>query len=126
MLIVNKDEKSIYLTRGDAVAFGVTAEIDGEDYQFQAGDLVRFKVMAAKNCSDVIFYKDTIVTESTDEVVIRLTAKETKIGEIINKPVNYWYEVELNPLSPEGGQTIVGYDDNGAKILKLFPEGADV
>jgi hypothetical protein len=38
--------------------------------------------------------------------------------------VDYWYEVELNP--DEDCQTIVGYDEDGAKVLRLFPEGADV
>lgn len=43
MFVVNED-KSIYVTRGDAVSFTVTAEQDGEPYFFQAGDVVRFKV----------------------------------------------------------------------------------
>ena len=39
----------------------------------------------------------------------------------MNKPVEYWYEIELN-----NEHTVIGYDDNGAKIFMLFPEGSKV
>ena len=58
-----------------------------------------------------------------DSVRIRLRREDTKIGDIIHKPVKYWYEVELNPDTEP--QTIVGYDDDGPKIFTLYPEGAD-
>jgi hypothetical protein len=50
-----------------------------------------------------------------------LSKEDTKIGKKVNKPVDYWYEVELNPDTYP--QTIVGYDEDGAKIFKLYPEG---
>ena len=43
MFIIN-DDKSIYITRGDAALFAVTAELDGAPYEFQPNDVVRFKV----------------------------------------------------------------------------------
>jgi len=46
-----------------------------------------------------------------------------KIGDVINKPTDYWYEIEINPETKP--QTIIGYDENGEKILKLYPEGSD-
>ena len=53
-----------------------------------------------------------------------MTGEDTKIGQVINKPIDYWYEIELNPeINP---QTVIGYDNDGAKIFKLFPEGADI
>ena len=58
------------------------------------------------------------------QVEIFLHGAETKFGEVINKPVDYWYEVELNPETKP--QTIIGYDEDGAKVFKLFPEGRDV
>ena len=44
-----------------------------------------------------------------------------KIGEMANKPIEFWYEIELN-----GDSTIIGYDEEGAKRLILYPEGADL
>ena len=124
MFKVNADDLSIYATRGDIVFFSVTAEENGEKHTFQAGDVVRFKVFAKKDCENVVLQKDFPVTEATDMVDIFLTEEDTKIGEVISKPVDYWYEVELNPF--DNPQTIVGYDDDGAKIFKLFPEGRDL
>ena len=55
---------------------------------------------------------------------VMLTSKETKFGELIHKPKDYWYEVELNPMTTP--QTVIGYDEDGAKVFRLFPEGKDV
>ena len=62
--------------------------------------------------------------QTKQRVEIYLTEEDTKIGEVISKPKDYWYEVELNP--DEEPQTIIGYDEDGAKIFKLFPEGDDI
>lgn len=118
------DDKSIYVTRGDIGHFAVTAVDDGEKYIFKAGDLVRIKVYGKKDASNIVLQKDFPVTEEAESVDIILTEKDTKIGEVISKPKDYWYEVELNPLSDP--QTIIGYDDDGAKVFRLFPEGRDL
>lgn len=123
MYVVNEDN-SIYVTRGDIVLFDVAAEYNGKPYTFQVGDLVRIKVSKKKNCKEVVLQKDFPVTAITQKVQIYLEKEDTKIGDVISKPVDYWYEVELNPLGE--CQTIIGYDEDGAKVFKLFPEGADV
>lgn len=118
------DDLSIYVTRGDIVLLSVSAEDkDGKPYTFVAGDVVRIKVFKKKKCTEVALEKDFPVTSVTQNVQIFLSGEDTKIGEVISKPVDYWYEVELNPLSEP--QTIIGYDEDGAKVFKLFPEGAD-
>ena len=118
------DDLSIYLTRGDAVSITLNAQNNGEMHTFRTGDLVRFKVFEKKACHCVALQKDVRVSEETKEVVIPLTAQDTTIGDEISKPVDYWYEVELNPLT--NPQTIIGYDEDGAKVLKLFPEGGNL
>ena len=115
---------SIYVTRGDILAFKVTADYYGENYVFKAGDIVRMKVFEKKGCDCVMLQKDFIVESETEEVTIQLTGSDTKFGELIHKPHDYWYEVELNPLT--NPQTIIGYDEDGAKVFRLFPEGADM
>lgn len=120
MFVINED-LSIYLTRGDSAVFSVGATIGGTEYTFKEGDVVRFKVFGKKNCDDVVLKKDVVVGEATNLVQIALDSDETKIGDVISKPTDYWYEVELNPDTY--AQTIIGYDEDGAKIFKLYPEG---
>ena len=122
MFVINED-KSIYITRGDSAVFSVGAKIGGEDYEYMKGDVVRFKVFAKKNCADVVLQKDFDAEEGASAVEVYLTGEDTKIGDIISKPTEYWYEVELNPETHP--QTIIGYDEDGAKVFKLFPEGAE-
>ena len=117
------DDLSIYATRGDIVFFTVIAEGNGERYTFKAGDVVRIKIYGKKKAEDVVFEKEFPIIKDTEEVEIMLTKEDTKIGDVISKPKDYWYEVELNPYT--NPQTIIGYDEDGAKVFKLFPEGAD-
>ena len=123
MFTLNED-LSIYATRGDIVFFSVAADDNGKPYTFKAGDVVRIKIYGKKDVESVVLQKDFPVTEDSTNVEIFLTEEDTKIGEAISKPKDYWYEVELNPYN--NPQTIIGYDDNGAKVFKLFPEGDDV
>ena len=123
MFQVNED-LSIYVTRGDMVFLRVTCDKDGEPYTFQPGELLRFKVFAKKNCEDVVLEKDFPITAATQSVDVILDGEDTKIGEVISKPRDYWYEVELNPF--DNPITIIGYDEEGPRVFKLFPEGADI
>ena len=123
MFKINAD-LSIEITRGDAVEFTVTAKDNGENYVFQVGDIVRFKVFEKKGCECVVLQKDFAVETANEEVTIQLTEADTKIGDLINKPKDYWYEVELNPDTYP--QTIIGYNEDGAKVFKLYPEGRDL
>jgi hypothetical protein len=124
MFEINKDDLSIYVTRGDILYFWVSAKEDGVAHNFVPGDVVRFKVYGKKKADDVVLQKDFEVTRRTENVEIFLTGKDTKIGELINKPTDYWYEIELNPMT--NPQTIIGYNENGARVFRLFPEGADI
>lgn len=124
MFSINED-LSIYATRGDTVFFEVTAQEDntGDPYFFEQGDVLRIKVMQKKSPDNVMLEKSFTVEEKTDKVYVLLTGEETKFGDVINKATDYWYEIELNPLTTP--QTIIGFDDDGAKIFRLYPEGAD-
>ena len=123
MFVVN-DDLSLYVTRGDAVTFMVAAAENGNEHTFTTGDVVRMKVFEKNDCEAVVLQKDVTVSVATERVAVNLTGQDTKIGEVINKPKDYWYEIELNPET--NPQTIVGYDDNGPKIFRLFPEGKDL
>lgn len=122
MFTIN-DDLSIYATRGDTVFFTVTADENGTPYYFEAGDVLRIKIFQKKNAENVVLEKCFPVTARTDRFTILLTEEDTKIGDVISKATDYWYEIELNPFT--NPQTIIGYDEDGAKIFRLFPEGAD-
>ncbi len=124
MLTIDKD-KNISITRGDVLLLAITCNNKNKTpYTFSAGDILRFKIIEKAKCNCVIVQKDVIVKESTTSVDIDLTSEETKIGGLINKPVDYWYEVELNPDTD--CQTIIGYEkDKGAKLFTLLPEGGN-
>lgn len=119
-----KSDSSIHLTRGDIAVIQVGAINDDAPYTFKEGDVVRLRVFEKKKCNCVVLTKDVAATAGSQTVDISLTKEDTKIGEIINKPVDYWYEIELNPDT--NPQTIVGYDTGGEKIFRLYPEGDDV
>lgn len=116
------NDNTIHITRGNVAAIDVTAtNEDGTNYIFKEGDVVRLNVFKNKDCACVVLQKDVIVTEETEQVNISLKKEDTTLGELINKPIAYWYEIELNPnTSP---QTIIGYDVDGAKLFILYPEG---
>ena len=124
MFVIN-DDLSIYITRGDTAFFRLSAmKDDTEKYKFQPGDVVRIKVFEKKSCDNVVMQKLFGIEAETDTVDMMLDENDTKIGDVISKPTDYWYEIELNPFT--NPQTIIGYDDDGAKVFKLFPEGDDV
>ena len=117
-------DKHIYLTRGDMAVIEVSACMtESEPYIFKVGDVVRLRVFTKKQHDDIVLTKDVVVDEETTTVDIQLDRQDTKIGGVINKPVDYWYEIELNPDTEP--QTIVGYDSDGPKIFRLYPEGGD-
>ena len=123
MFVVHND-MTIYATRGDVVYFPVEKKVGDAKYQFQPGDIVRIRVCEKKNYSKVFLLKDFVVEEATTSVNIFLDKWEMKFGDIINKPTDYWYEVELNPDTfPD---TIIGHNEKGAAVFKLFPEAKDV
>lgn len=123
MFQINEDN-SIYVTRGDEVFIGVSASKDDAAHKFKAGDVLRIKVFAKKDCTEVVLEKDFPITAETEIAELYLDKNDTKIGDVISKPRDYWYEVELNPY--DNPQTIIGYDEDGAKVFKLFPEGRDL
>jgi hypothetical protein len=113
----------ISITRGDVASISITVNNNGEEHTFIPGDIVRFKVFKKNDCNSVFILKDIEITEEGTICNIPLEKSDTKIGDMINKPVDYWYEIELNPETHP--QTIIGYDANGPKIFRLYPEGGD-
>ena len=128
MFIIDEDGTTLKVTRGQSgsITFGALTP-EGEPYTFVAGDVVRLNVTKEGKENMVVMSVDTIVEEDTEEVTISITSFDSKIGTVINKPTDYWYDIELNPDSSLAqmlsiAQMLLGYDDEGPKIFKLYPE----
>ena len=108
---------TIYLTRGDKA----TINLEIPDYVFKVGDTVKFKLYNEYELDkQAILTKIINIKTEVDNINIELTSEETKLGEMLNTAKIFWYEIELND-----NQTILGYDEKGAKQFIIYPEGAD-
>lgn len=111
------EENTIHITRGDKG----TIELSIDDYTFSLGDKIELRVYRKRELEKLpVLTKVIEVLEECTSVDIELTPQDTSLGEYINKPEDYWYEVELND-----NQTVIGFDENGSKILRLYPEGKE-
>ena len=113
-------DTTIYINRGNRLLFTFKIE-NGEDYYiFQENDKVGFSIYEKKGLNqEPLVSKEFEPTEGTTEVDIDISDTEMKIGDMLNKEKEYWYEITLNK------ETVLGYDEDGAKKLILYPEGKD-
>ena len=125
MFRIDPNTSRINMTRGDIGTIELTIKKDdGTSYVFQDSDIVRFSVYEIKDFNgEPVLLKNVIPEQDSTSVDIELLQDDTTIGGLINKPVTYWYEIQLNPDTAP--QTIIGYDQYGAKEFILYPEGGE-
>lgn len=118
------DKGNIYVTRGDMLPLAIDIlNSDKTPYIFKKGDVIGIKIIEKENMNNVIVEKRFTVEEECESFDIDLLSEDTRIGEIINEPEEYWYEIELNP-DTDITNTIIGYTkEKGAPIFVLLPEG---
>lgn len=121
--------KNIEITRGNMLPITITAgnDLDDNEYEFQVGDVIRFKIFDSKDVNKIYLQKDFKVEEVSTEVTISMTATEMKIGDLSNRAATYWWEIDVNPDTDEE-QTIVGCElteggDLDPAIITILPEG---
>jgi hypothetical protein len=107
------ENKTIEINRGDRG----TIVLKNKNGNFKVGDVLKFSILRKKDYNIVVFQKRYVISEESNTFNIGLTSEDTRIGDIISKPVTYWYEIEYN-----GDNTILGYDSKGAKKFILYPE----
>lgn len=135
--IDEEDNTTIHLTRGDktngefnklAFYFPIYNFATGkeENYVFQLDDKITVIVMDKKGYTKSEILKKTYTirelgyTEPTECPEIPLTAEDTKNFPLLNKKKTYWYDIVLNDDT-----TILGYDEDGAKKIIVYPEGGE-
>lgn len=96
-------------------------DFDIPGYTFQKGDTLEFRIYKEEGLNEPpLKTKEITVQEECTSVEIPLTCEDTNIGEPANEMIVYWYEIELNDED-----TNMGYDENGPKILQLYPKGVE-
>lgn len=121
MLVIDNDQ-TIHINRGDKLLVEFSIKNGDEDYTFKGSDTIKFSIYNKKGFNqNPVVQKIFEATDGETIIDIEISGNEMKIADYINKPVEYWYEIELN-----NDDTVVGYDQDGAKILMLYPEGMDI
>lgn len=136
MIAIGEDKRTIYLTRGDktgeffrlAFYFPVWnyKTQKEEKYTFKPEDKIAFVVKNKKayTKTEILRVEKTLFemgyTEPTQYPEIQLTEEDTKAFDLSNKKQTYWYDIVLNDTI-----TILGYDDEGASKLIVFPEAEE-
>ena len=128
---------TIHLTRGDetgksynrlAFNFPIYNVETGktEDYLFQLTDKISFVCFDKKGYTKEEKLRkeytlaDIGYTEPTTVVEIPLTKEETKRFPLSDKRKTYWYDLILNDTT-----TMLGFDDEGAKKIIVYPEAEE-
>ena len=121
MLKIDPDDNhTMHLTRGDRCTFRVYLQDAKtlQKYTFPAGCFVEVVVKHKKGYTgEDLLRKRIYLNIDTTDIEFTLTEKDTKIGEMIDKKTKYWYNIVVN-----NDLTITGSDDEGDKVLILYPE----
>lgn len=123
MFEIDPDTKQIFISRGQAAALNVKTKFNNVQYTFKVDDVVRFTVFKKKKYDTTILTKEVVVSEENETVVIPLNSEDTELFALVNKPTDFYYEIELNP-DTSNSQMILCHDKKtGPKIFTLYPTG---
>ena len=108
----------IHINRGNRLLFDYSIDNNGSDYVFEEDDIVTFSVYRKLEMDDEPVVNKNFAPEvGTTMVSIDIPNEEMRIGEPINQPEEYWYQIRLNE------DVVSGYNSSGPKKLILYPEG---
>lgn len=114
--------KEIHINRGDRLLIDFDIDNGDDKYTFKDGDKIKFSIYRKKEMDKPpVLQKIFIPIVGSTSVEIDVSGEDMKIGEMLNDKKEYWYVIKLN-----NDETIIGYDDDGAKKLILYPEGTDL
>lgn len=108
---------NIFITRGDKANIDIRIPLNKGFYEFQTSDILYFTVKRTYNDAQPVLRKIVTFSEPTTTATIILSSIDTSLGELSNTPLQYVYDVSINE-----DQTIIGFDENGAKYLTIYPE----
>lgn len=131
------DQTTIRLTRGDSTSgYNNKVCFTAPYYDKATGTIELQEIQVNDKISFVVYeksgytkqevlrkeykLKDFGYGKATKYPELILTSDDTKRFPLTNKPVTYWYDIVLNDE-----KTIIGYDENGAKKIVVYPEAEE-
>lgn len=112
MTEIDKETNQVYHQRGDKLTYPV-------EYDFKKYDTLTFAIYNTRKLDEkpIVFEKFTI-DKDCDSYTIEIDSETMKIGDMLNRKKDYWYEISLNDE-----KTLVGFTDEKPAIFTLLPEG---
>lgn len=108
--------KTFHVSRGDSGIIHLSLK----NTNFAVGDKIFFRIYEAEGLDSLpIVETEATVLEEGNTIAITLDKEDTNFGDLGNTVVDYWYEISVGE-----DRTILGFDENGAKVFKLYPTGA--
>lgn len=119
--MVKTEGTTIKIFRGDCgnIYFSKT-DSEGNIEQFKKGDKVVLSVKNNFGESTALLRKEFVVESDSDKVEISFSKEDTKFVDLISEPIDYEYDIKVNDC-----HTIIGHDDSGSKIFRVYPSGSD-
>ena len=110
-----KSGNTLYITWGDH-GF-ITLSREGK--VFKANETVNVNIYreSEMNIAPIRTWTTGVLNTDTEEVTIEVFPEETELESPITEPTKYWWEATC------GDETFIGYDEQGPKILNLYPGG---
>ena len=111
---------TFHVTRGDSGSITIAYK-DGTN--LPAGAPVCFRVYKKDELdSDPVIDKTVSIGNNDTSITIELESEDTtaKMENPENGKEEYWYELKVG-----ASNTVLGYDETGAKIFYLYPSGKD-
>lgn len=109
--IFRGDEGTLYISKKDK---------NGNIEKFKKDDKVVLSVKENFGEHEVKLRKEVVVQEESEKVGFTFYPEDTKFIDLISEPIDFEYDIDLND-----GNTILGHDDSGAKIFRIYPTGSD-
>ena len=116
---MTEEDYLLDINRGNRLVFDYEiSNGDDTNYIFKDDDIVTFSIYEAFGLEkEPVLSKSFKPTSGSDTIKIDIPKDEMKFSEMTNTYVDYWYEITLNE------ETTLGFDDLGAKIIRIYPEG---
>lgn len=107
---------ALHITRTEAGVINITKKSG-----FNIGDTIELQVYEADGLdSEPVLEKSVKIENASNVASLELYSADTDLGEPANDIVEYWFQIRMN-----GDTTILGFDQNKAKILYLYPCGVN-
>ena len=112
-----KSGNTLHITRGD----GGNLTLVWEGHTFIPGESVDVNIYRANamDTDPIATWTTGTLDDSATEITIPVYGEDTQFDSPITEPVQYWWEAVC------GENTFIGYDEQGPKILNLYPGGPD-